>query len=84
MEHVLLWWGVVSGAAMSMFAIVIYPRVASRLNDSLPRNKLARRLATWPLRDVRFDSPENIAQARACGVLVLILTLICLATAIGL
>jgi hypothetical protein len=53
--------------AMSVYFIWIYPRIADRLNDTLPHRGIARRLVIFPLNDLRLGSPENLAQARAAG-----------------
>lgn len=79
MESLILAFTAIAFAGMGAYALWIYPRIATKLNDTLPREGLARRVVTFPLKDVQYDSPESLAQARVAGYLGLFLGLVCLA-----
>jgi hypothetical protein len=68
LENLLLVIGFVFCSAIAAYALRVYPRIASRLTDSLPREGIARKFIIWPYRDMRYDSPEALQNARGAGI----------------
>ncbi|HEV2738268.1 MAG TPA: hypothetical protein VGU66_06770 [Candidatus Elarobacter sp.] len=67
MKYVVISFSFLSTLAMSLFALLYFPKIAGRLNGSLPnRPSRAGRLFLPP--GGRYDSPENLTYVRLSAV----------------
>ena len=75
---VLLFIGIISGAAGAVFALVILPRNARALDENLlPRRGLARLVVTFGLRGA-LDTPRVRSEWRLSGYIAIGISIMCL------